>query len=153
VLATGSIERPLVFANNDRPKHHAGRRGARLRQSVCRLPRHEGRHFHHNDSAYATALDLQRAGVQIVAIVDPRSASAGTLPQRALAAGSRAASVMRSAAHGSTQVTGVAIVPIGKFQGRGMVELDCDLLCVSGGWSPTLHLHVQSAAAPSGTRR
>ncbi|MCP5092186.1 MAG: sarcosine oxidase subunit alpha, partial [Gammaproteobacteria bacterium] len=26
----------------------------------------------------------------------------------------------------------------------GQAKLDCDLLCVSGGWTPTLHLHAQS---------
>ncbi len=145
VLATGSIERPLVFANNDRPNIMlAGAVRAYVNQyAVC--PGTRAVIFTNNDSAYGTALDLQRAGAQIVAIIDPRTGRAGTLPQRALAAGiaCRFGHAV-AAAHGRTQVTGVDIVPIGKSEGRGMVELDCDLLCVSGGWSPTLHLHVQS---------
>jgi heterotetrameric sarcosine oxidase alpha subunit len=145
VLATGSIERPLVFANNDRPNVMlAGAVRAYVNQyAVC--PGTRAVIFTNNDSAYATALDLQRAGAQIVAIIDPRSGSAGTLPERALRAGiaCRFGQAV-AAAHGRTQVSDVEIVPMGKSEGRGTVELDCDLLCVSGGWSPTLHLHVQS---------
>ena len=145
VLATGSIERPLVFGNNDRPNIMlAGAVRSYVNQyAVC--PGTRAVIFTNNDSAYATALDLQRAGVQIVSVIDPRSASAGTLPQRALAAGIACRfGCAVAVAHGKTQVTGVDIIPIGKSEGRGRLELDCDLLCVSGGWSPTLHLHVQS---------
>jgi heterotetrameric sarcosine oxidase alpha subunit len=145
VLATGSIERPLVFADNDRPNIMlAGAARAYVNQyAVC--PGLRAVVFTNNDSAYATALDLQRVGVEVVAIIDPRAGSDGSLPERARQAGieCRFGHVV-SAARGRLQVSGVEIVPIGKTDGHGSTTLDCDLLCVSGGWNPTLHLHAQS---------
>ena len=148
VLATGAIERPLVFANNDRPNVMLASAARTYVNQYAVCPGVRAVIFTNNDSAYATALDLQRVGVQIVAIVDPRAGSDGALPQRAREAGIdiRFGHAV-AAAHGRQQVTGVEIVPVGKFEGYGDHhgdELGCDLVCVSGGWSPTLHLHAQS---------
>src|SRR5258708_27288692 len=83
VLATGAIERPLVFANNDRPNIMlAGAARAYVNQYGV-APGIRAVIATNNDSAYATALDLRRAGVEIAAIVDARPASARALPQRA----------------------------------------------------------------------
>src|SRR5260221_8859093 len=87
VLATGAIERPLVFADNDRPNVMlAGAARAYVNQYGV-APGSRAVIATNNDSAYATALDLRRAGVGIAAIVDARPASAGALPQRARQAG------------------------------------------------------------------
>src|SRR5699024_1379624 len=44
---------------------------------------------------------------------------------------------------GTKRITGVTVnTPQGKRQ------IDCDLLCVSGGWTPTLHLYAQSGIKP-----
>ena len=72
VLATGAIERPLVFPDNDRP-------GIMLAGAVeTYLHRYAvaaGRRavlFVNNDGAYPLAASLARAGVAVAAIVDPR---------------------------------------------------------------------------------
>jgi sarcosine oxidase subunit alpha len=145
VLATGAIERPLVFRDNDRP-------GILLASAVSiYLRRHgvaAGRRavvFTNNDGAYRTALDLHHAGVPVEAIVDARapSAAAGTLVGKAAAAGLRIlrGSVVVSA-HGGRRVTGVTVVPWdGKAVSGAPVRIGCDLVAMSGGWNPVIHLH------------
>ena len=72
VLATGSIERPLVFPNNDRP-------GVMLASAVSTYvnrygvaPGSRAVLFTNNDSAYRTALDLASSDVEVSAVVDLR---------------------------------------------------------------------------------
>ncbi|TIT81748.1 MAG: sarcosine oxidase subunit alpha, partial [Mesorhizobium sp.] len=72
VLATGAIERHMVFADNDRP-------GVMLASAARTYLNHYGvavgRNvgvYTANDSAYAAAIDLKKAGVNIAAIVDLR---------------------------------------------------------------------------------
>jgi sarcosine oxidase subunit alpha len=87
VLATGAIERPLVFAGNDRPgvmlagaaRSYLNRYGVRPGRSAV---------FTNNDSAYATALDLYAAKVGVT-VIDSRPEPSGALPARARAAGIR----------------------------------------------------------------
>lgn len=71
VLATGAIERPLVFANNDRP----GVMLASAVQAYIRrwgvLPGKRAVVFTNNDSAYEVARALRDAGVAVT-IVDSR---------------------------------------------------------------------------------
>src|SRR5258706_4999546 len=82
VLATGAIERPLVFADNDRPGIMLA--GA-VRRYVNRYGVLPGRHaarVANNDGAYRVALDLQAAGAAVVA-VDLRPAPTGALVAQA----------------------------------------------------------------------
>jgi sarcosine oxidase subunit alpha len=87
VLATGAIERPLVFGGNDLP-------GVMLASAVsCFTNRHAVRLgaravvFTNNDGAYAAALDLHAAGVRVAAVVDARREPGGALPGLARDAG------------------------------------------------------------------
>ncbi len=73
VLATGAHERPIVFSDNDRPgimlagaaRTYLNRYGVRVgRRAVV---------FTTNDSAYAAAVELADAGVEIAAVVDSRA--------------------------------------------------------------------------------
>ena len=73
VLATGSIERHMVFSGNDRP-------GIMLASAARMYLNHYGVAvgrkvgvYTANDSAYAAAIDLKKAGVDIPAIVDLRT--------------------------------------------------------------------------------
>src|SRR6185437_894767 len=87
VLATGSIERHMVFADNERP-------GVMLASAARTYLNHYGvavgRNvgvYTANDSAYAAALDLKKAGVNIAAIVDLRDNPSGPLVEEARALG------------------------------------------------------------------
>ena len=100
--------------------------------------------FTTNDSAYRTALALRDADVAIVAIVDarPEARLTGSLPQHARALGLPIIAASGIAgAHGGKRVVAVDIAPLG---GGPTQWLDCDLVCVSGGWNPAVHLFSQA---------
>ncbi len=152
ILATGAIERPLVFGNNDRPgimlasavstyvNRYAVRPGSRA--VVCT----------NNDSAYRAALDLARAGVVVAAIVDSRRAPGGALPALARQAGIAIIDgAVVADTHGRRRVRAVDVMRLdaGGDSAHGPAEvIRCDLLAVSGGFSPTIHLQAQSGARP-----
>ena len=77
VLATGAIEQPLVFPNNDRP----GIMLASAVQQYCsRYALAAGKRIviaTNNDSAYGIAGALMNAGVNVVAMIDSRQKPAG----------------------------------------------------------------------------
>ena len=143
VVATGATERALVFANNDLPgvmlagaaQRYAAQYGVRCGARAVV--------FANNDSAYAAALALADAGVEIAALIDLR-AEPGTHAVRGLSVRAGQAVV---AARGSRHVTGADIASLDPVTGRitGKIEtVACDLICVSGGWDPTVHLFSQS---------
>ncbi len=148
VFATGALERPIAYANNDLPgtllagavQTYVNRYGVR--------PGSRAVVFTNNDSAYAAALALHRAGVEVAAIVDPRAAAAicGTLPEQARAAGLPILedSVL-TGARGRMHVVGVDVASANPGSGAGKDRrIDCDLVCVSGGWNPVVHLFSQA---------
>ena len=140
VLATGAIERPLVFANNDRPavmladsaRRYCLQYGAKVGERVVVATAH--------DSAYRTALDLKKAGVGVPLIVDLRSEAEGPLADAAQAAGIEViAGAEILGADGRLRVNAVRI----KHRG-GERKVACDALLMSGGWTPSVHLFSQS---------
>ncbi len=144
VLATGAIERPLVFADNDRPGvmlASATRIYANQHAVAC------GRRavvFTNNDSAYTAVAALQTAGVEVAAVIDARAGG----PSRALSEDLGERGVALVAGHlvcgtrGTPALTGIDVCAPGA---PGAIRrIACDLLCLSGGWNPTVHLFSQS---------
>ncbi|HEX3498849.1 MAG TPA: sarcosine oxidase subunit alpha, partial [Stellaceae bacterium] len=147
VLATGAIERPLVFVNNDMPgvmlasaaQSYISRYGVR--------PGNRAVIFTNNDDAYGLAAALADAGITLAAIVDARD---GAVP---LAEDCRRRGIEVLTGHAVVAAAGglalreVTIAPLAasgsELAGRAST-ITCDLLCVSGGWSPSVHLHSQS---------
>ena len=86
VVATGAHERPVVFADNDRPGIMLAGAARTFLNRYGVLPGREAVVFTTNDSAYDAALDLHRAGVRVQAVVDARDGGAGA-PRRAVRAG------------------------------------------------------------------
>ena len=144
VLAAGAHERGIAYANNDLPGTMLA--GA-VRTYVERYAVRPGSRavvFANNDSAYATALALHRAGVAIAAIVDPRAGVGldGALPHAARAAGLPiVAKSVVVGAHGRLRVRAVDVAPL---VGGAIRRIDCDLVAVSGGWNPAVHLFSQA---------
>jgi sarcosine oxidase, subunit alpha len=148
VLATGAIERPLVFAGNDRPgvmlagavRTYLNRYTVRPNRAVV---------LTNNDSAYATALDLHATKVG-VSVVDTRPEPSGALPARARTAGIRVlASHAIAVTRGYRKVREVEVRRLRDGQIEGPAErILCDVVAVSGGWNPTIHLQSQSRARP-----
>ncbi len=152
VLATGAIERPVPFTDNDRPGvmlAHAAR--AYVNQYGVR-PGERAVVFTTNDSAYAAALDLAQAGVRVAAIVDSREAVEGAAVEAARQAGIEVlAGHAVVAVFGRRAVKAVDVARLnadGDLIGPGARRIACDLVCVSGGWNPTVHLHAQSRGRP-----
>jgi sarcosine oxidase subunit alpha len=147
VLATGAIERPLVFVNNDLPGIMlAGAAQSYIRRYGVR-PGNCAMIFTNNDDAYGLAAALADAGIALAAIVDARG---GVVP---LAEDCRRRGIEVLTGHAVIAATGghalreVTIAPLaangGELAGTAST-LACDLLCVSGGWSPSVHLFSQS---------
>lgn len=148
VLAPGAHERPLVFENNDRPgiilasavRSYLNRYGVAAGQRVVISTT--------NDSAYAVAADLRAAGVKVAAVVDARPqltavAAAAVEAGTRVLIGSAVANTSSQSADG--RVDGVTVRSIngdGELT-SGVEQIACDLLAVSGGWSPLVHLHSQ----------
>lgn len=148
VLATGAIEQPLVFCNNDRPgvllagaaHEYLRRYGVACGRRVVVAT--------NNDSAYAVARDLKQAGVDVVAVADSRFVVPAAKREEL-----RALSIpllegtMPVDTQGFSALRGVSLGKLSK-DGRGVESIKqvaCDALAVSGGWNPTLHLYSQAA--------
>ncbi|MFE7173946.1 sarcosine oxidase subunit alpha family protein [Streptomyces sp. NPDC057616] len=146
VLATGAHERPLVFAGNDRPGVMLA---AAVRTYLNRYgvaPGSRAVVSTTNDSAYDTVADLHAAGVGIAAVVDARPELSHRAAEVAVATGVpvlRGSAVVDTAGDG--RLTGVTVQGLdgtGQLTGEARA-FACDLLAVSGGWSPVVHLHSQ----------
>jgi len=146
VIAAGAIERPLVFPGNDRPgvmladavRTYAVRYGAAAgRRAVFATS---------SDTAYRAALDLRACGVEVALIADLRAEVDGPLPAAARLAGIRVETGMQVLQTRGRRGVRVAIVgragPDGRVQDREWVR--CDVLGMSGGWTPSLNLFSQS---------
>lgn len=145
VLATGALERMLVFANNDLPGVMLAHSAQVYMNRFAVLPGRRAVVFTNNDSAYQVALDLAHAAS--VTLIDVRGEAAPQLRRAAEQAGvslRTGAAIVR--ARGSKRVAAVEVArvdadrrPLGRAE-----RIDCDLVCVAGGWSPTVHLFSQS---------
>src|SRR5580658_4753173 len=82
VLATGAIERPLVFPGNDRPGIMLAGAARTWLNRYGVLPGTRAVVVTADDAAYGTALELKRAGVVIACIADVRAGAASEAAQR-----------------------------------------------------------------------
>ncbi|MCC7113446.1 MAG: sarcosine oxidase subunit alpha family protein [Burkholderiales bacterium] len=148
VLATGAHERPLVFARNDLPGVMLAGAVATYVRRYAVLPGRNAVLFTNNDAGYEAALALARAGAS-VRVVDARAEPDGALSGRARALGVAIASgSVVVEARGGRRIAGVRVGAIdarGELAG-GTSEFACDLLAVSGGMSPVVHLHAQAGS-------
>ncbi len=154
VIATGAIERQMVFADNDRPGvmlASAGR--AFLNHYGVAVGRNVGV-YTANDSAYAAAIDLKKAGVNIAAIVDIRDNPSGPLIDEARSLGIElnfGRGVVK--ARGKLRVSSIVVQP---KNGGAERTIPVDALLMSSGWTPSVHLFSQSrgkVAFDDATRR
>jgi sarcosine oxidase, subunit alpha len=145
VLATGAIERPLVFPGNDRPGILlAGAAHSYLnRYGVCVGTRVVV--VTSGDEAYQAALDLHAAGVVIAAIADLRAEVTGALPDAARRAGMdvRPGSTVLDT-EGELRVSGITLAPVQSGQVQAAQNIRCDAVLMSGGYTPSVHLFSQS---------
>ena len=148
ILATGSIERPLTFDNNDRP-------GIMLANSASKYLNYYGVKlaseilvFTNNDSAYQTAVDFHQKGIKVKAIIDVRSYGESDIIKKAELLGIKIYyNYAITNTSGRLKIKSVTINKVDdsvkKIIGEPL-KIKCDFLCVSGGWTPTVHLFTQS---------
>jgi len=140
VLATGAIERPLLFAGNDTPGVMLSSAVRTYVQRFAVLAGQEVAIATCTEDAYLTALAVLDAGAKLAVVLDSRPAVDSELVRRVSA---RApvlfgASVIKAEA-GRRGVTGIEAVVAGARR-----RFDCDLIAVSGGFTPVAHLHMQA---------
>ena len=148
VLATGAHERPLVFADNDRPGIMLASAAQRYLNHHAALPGKRAVLFTNNDDAYEAACDIVDAGGTVAAVVDCRQEPAAPLAAKLKEAGValHTGSVI-AATHGTKRVRAVAVATLGRDGriGGSLRRIACDSVLVSGGWNPAVHLFSQSA--------
>jgi sarcosine oxidase subunit alpha len=146
ILASGANERPMTFANNDRPgvMLSTAARGLVDRYGVA--PGLIGLIYTNNDDAYHTALHLKKAGVAVGRIVDVRENAESDVIKAVHDAGIE---VMTGCAiagvetsSGGKQLQSVKVAPYTSGGGRVVDEtaVTADFVAVSGGWNPAVHL-------------
>ncbi|ANY07900.1 2Fe-2S iron-sulfur cluster-binding protein [Pseudonocardia sp. HH130630-07] len=135
VVATGAIERPVAFADNDRPGIMLASAGREFLHRYGVLAGREIVVFTTDDAAYDAATDLAGAGAAVT-LLDARD----TAPVQRAAAAAEAGVVLRT----GVLVTGTEGAGPGGAVSGVIVDsgpsLAADLLLVSGGWTPTAHL-------------
>ena len=145
VLAAGATERPIVFGNNDRPGVMLA--GA-VRTYINRYGVKPGQRavvFTNNDYGASTVATLEKAGVDVVALIDSRSVVSPTVSAIASASKSRLISGgVITSVKGGHAVKGVAVRTA---DGR-TINLACDLVAMSGGWNPNIQISTHLSGKP-----
>ncbi|MGS0686244.1 FAD-dependent oxidoreductase [Nakamurella sp. GG22] len=144
VVATGAHERPVVFADNDRPGVMLAGAARTYLNRYGVLPGRNAVVFTTNDSAYDAAADLHRAGVQISAVLDARpDGSPRQAELERLGIPVRSGFVVTGTG-GTDRISHALVGRLGDDAAGDIDALPCDLLLVSGGWNPAVHLYSQS---------
>lgn len=142
LLATGAIEQGLIFPNNDRPGVMLA---AAVRHYLNRYAVVPGRRVvltTNNDSAYQTVFDLGAEQIPVVAVADSREQVDDAIRRRLRELG---VELLTGARISDTRGTrGLREVSIESLDGVRLGRRRCDLLAVSGGWSPRLQLLAQA---------
>jgi sarcosine oxidase, subunit alpha len=151
VAATGTLEQPLIFPDNDLPGVMLAGGARRLAALYAVKPGNTAVVATTGDHGLDAALALSAAGVRVVAVADLRpDAGGGELAARVEAAGIellRGATVVR--ALGRRAVTGAVLAPVDAqgyaLDGRER-RFECELIAVSGGVAPSTSLLLQAGA-------
>jgi len=146
LVSTGSIERPLIFGNNDRPGILLASAAKEYIKKYGVLIGKKPIVFTNNDSAYDTAIEFKKNGVSPL-VVDVRKNSESTVVKEAKDLG-----INIKFSHAVANTKGylrVNSATIGKLSNdrsgyENLENIPCDCICVSGNWTPTVHLSSQS---------
>ena len=146
VISTGSLERPLIFGNNDRPGILLSSAAKEYLKVYGVLVGRKPIIFTNNDSAYDTAIEFKKNGINPL-VVDTRTNSDSSVVSEA-----KNLNIDIKFSHGIANTKGhlkVNSATIGKFNSdkssyENLEEVSCDCICVSGNWTPTVHLSSQS---------
>jgi sarcosine oxidase subunit alpha len=156
VLATGVIEQPAVFRNNDLPGVMLASGAARLLARYGVAPGRRVAVVAANLEAYVCCLDMRARGVEIAAIVELRAAAENDEAVKACAAlgipmllGHAPYEAIRGA---DGRVAGLRVAPMDagpQADASSPRRIDCDAVLMSVGWAAATQLLLQ---AGGGTR-
>ncbi len=148
VLATGALERPLTFANNDLPGIMLSSAVLTYLNRYAVTPGNDLVLATTNDLAYETAFAWHDVGKRVVAVCDTRADLAADLIN-----GCEARNIPILREHVVTEAHGKkclkrAVVALLSNDKRGLVgksqTLNCDVLATSSGWNPVIHLNAHT---------
>ena len=142
IHATGAFERPLVFNNNDKPGVMLASALRTYLNRYALAPKRRAVIVTNNDSAYEAAFDVAEADVAVT-IAETRSSPAGDLLARAAQLG-----IAVFPNSGIADVLGGQQLSAVKLSGRHAVTIECDVLGMSGGWNPAIHLTSHGGIKP-----
>ena len=146
VISSGSIERPLVFGNNDTPGVLLSSAAKEYMKVYGVLVGKKPIIFTNNDSAYETAIEFKKNGVDPI-VLDSRKELSSDLIKEAKSLGINIKfEYVVVNANGYRKVKSADIAKISDDKTTlGKIEnIVCDCICVSGFWTPTIHLASQS---------
>ncbi|HEX7447984.1 MAG TPA: FAD-dependent oxidoreductase, partial [Pirellulales bacterium] len=152
VLATGALEQPAVFGDNDLPGVMLASAAQRLTRCYAVKPFERPVILTANAEGYLAAIDFHRVGIDVRLIVDMRpSGEPSELAQRVLKAGiavRRGYAIHRAMSGGDISgVDAVSICPLasdGQPDVRQAQRVECDGVAMSVGWAPADALFCQA---------
>jgi sarcosine oxidase subunit alpha len=142
ILASGAIERQIVFPDNDRPGIMLASAAREYLNQYGVTPGRNIGVYTACDSAWAAAFDLKESGIGIPIIVDSRTDINSDLLERANDLDIKVLKAHKvSATSGRLRVKSIQVEGI---SGGARQHFDVDCLLMSGGWTPSVHLFSQS---------
>ncbi len=151
ILATGKMEQPAIFHNNDLPGVLLGTAAQRLIRLYGVRPGRRAVILTAGDDGYAMALDLLENGVNVVAVADLRESFDATPMYEKVRSCNipvhMACTVFEALSDKHT--CHLRAVELRKVASRGRCGnkvqcYDCDLLCISTGFMPAYQLALQA---------
>ncbi len=146
VISSGSIERPLVFGNNDTPGVLLSSAAKEYMRVYGVLVGKKPIIFTNNDSAYETAIEFKKNGVDPI-VLDSRKEINSDLIKEAKNLGINIKFehvVVNANGYRKVKSADIAKISEDKTTLGKIKNINCDCICVSGFWTPTIHLTSQS---------
>ena len=146
LISTGSIERPLIFANNDRPGIMLATSAREYLKVYGVLPGKNPIIFTNNDTAYETAIEFKAYGIDTI-ILDTRKSSDAGVVQEAKNLGIEIKfnhGIANTAGYKKVKSATIGELTESKDGYKNLTTIPCDSIFVSGNWTPTVHLASQS---------
>ena len=151
ILATGMIEQPSQFRNNDLPGIIQGSAAQRLIRLYGVKPGNRAVVLASNDDAYGVALDLLDAGIKLAAVCDLRKGD-NSGPNRQELKGRNIEildgwcvwDAMPGIGHKHVQAVELAELDESGNVSKLRLRFQCDLVCMSIGYVPAYQLPLQA---------
>ena len=138
ILATGALERPIAFRNNDRPGIMLAGAAQTYLNRFGVAPGTRVTLFANNDNARIVARQMIGAGIKVAAIIDSRPMAQATEDCPVYLSGAVIDTKGRR-----------ALTSITVSHAAGTTQIETDLLMMSGGWNPLLHLSCHQSGRPT----